>query len=72
MFSTYDMNPIAIRKMEEEKMKAMEKAGSLSFSCWPWLASSFQVVAAAVRSGISAWWTARADLGASEISRKRT
>ncbi|MEW9922456.1 hypothetical protein AB2B41_22890 [Marimonas sp. MJW-29] len=32
MFPTYDMNPIAIRKMQEERMAAMEKKKPLSIS----------------------------------------
>ncbi|MGI3185690.1 hypothetical protein [Nioella aestuarii] len=32
MFPTYDMNPIAIQKMQEERFAAMEKRNQLSIS----------------------------------------
>jgi hypothetical protein len=48
MFPTYDMNPIAIQKMQEERMAAMENKKPVSISPLLPALGSFCVVVIAV------------------------
>ncbi|MCR9107851.1 hypothetical protein [Marivita sp. XM-24bin2] len=48
MFPTYDMNPIAIQKMQEERMAAMANKKPLAISAIPPTVGSICVLAIAV------------------------
>jgi len=53
MYPTYDMNPIAIRKMEAERLAAMENAKPLSIQ--PLLAALASIGAFSVAILFLAW-----------------